>query len=103
VAASAQLAEIVQRRGEIEVAMTAAGSTEEANKRRALLARLHVAKRDADLDEDAYRTLMEVKTDKRSARELSEAEIASVIEAVQAVLGFIFGYRSAIKPPVARA
>jgi phage gp16-like protein len=63
--------------------MTAAGSTEEASKRRALLARLHVSKRDADLDEDAYRALMEAKIGKRSARELSEAEIASVIDAIQ--------------------
>jgi phage gp16-like protein len=63
--------------------MTAAGGKGDANKRRALLARLHVAKRDADLDEDAYRALMEAKTGKRSARELSEAEIASVIDAIQ--------------------
>jgi phage gp16-like protein len=63
--------------------MTAAGGKGEANKRRALLARLHVAKRDADIDEGAYRALMEVKTGKRSARELSEAEIASVIDAIQ--------------------
>jgi phage gp16-like protein len=63
--------------------MTAAGGKGDANKRRALLARLHVAKRDADLDEDAYRALMEARTGKRSARELSEVEIASVIDAIQ--------------------
>jgi phage gp16-like protein len=63
--------------------MTAAGGKGDANKRRALLARLHVAKRDADLDEDAYRALMVAKTGKRSARELSDAEIAQVIDAIQ--------------------
>jgi phage gp16-like protein len=61
--------------------MSALGGKKDA--RRALLARLHVAKRDADIDGDAYRALMEAKTGKRSARDLSEAEIASVIDAIQ--------------------
>jgi phage gp16-like protein len=61
--------------------MTAVGGKKDA--RRAVLARLHVVRRQADLDEDAYRALMEAKTGKRSARELNEAEIARVIDAMQ--------------------
>jgi phage gp16-like protein len=60
--------------------MTAPGGTKDA--RRALLARLHLAKRDADLDDTVYRDLMEARTGRRSAHELSEAEIASVIDAI---------------------
>lgn len=47
--------------------------------RNRLIARLHVAKRDLGLDEDLYRQKLEVVTGKRSASDLSDAELQMAV------------------------
>lgn len=48
--------------------------------RRGLLASVHCARKDLALDEDTYRLVLEQVTGKRSAAELTDAELVRVIE-----------------------
>lgn len=51
-----------------------------AAERKRLLARLHMAKAERGLDDDAYRDLLERETGRRSAKDVTEAQIARVLD-----------------------
>lgn len=57
-----------------------AAARQTTSDRRALIAKLHVAKRDLGLDEELYRDALEAATGKRSAADMSEAELAAALE-----------------------
>ncbi len=48
--------------------------------RRALLAKVHVAKKQLDLDDELYRTVLERVTGQRSAGELSDPQLVDVLD-----------------------
>ncbi len=51
--------------------------------RRRLIAMLHVARKELALDEDTYRAILERVTGKRSARELTAAQLGQVVDALK--------------------
>lgn len=57
-------------------------------RRRDMLAKVHIAKKDLGLDDDAYRDLLERVTGKRSAGELGEAELDAVLRTCRDELGW---------------
>jgi len=59
-----------------------------AERRRAALAKLHCAKRDLRLDDDAYRAILRQVTGKESAADLDAIELSAVLDKM-AKLGFV--------------
>ena len=60
--------------------MSAAVQTNADGRRRAMLAKVHMAKKQLGLQEDAYRPLLERVTGKASAGDCTEAQLARVLE-----------------------
>jgi phage gp16-like protein len=57
------------------------------NLRRAMLAKVHCAKRDLRLDDDAYRDMLESLTGKRSAGELDDEQLGDLLEKLRPLTG----------------
>lgn len=59
--------------------MTAARAIKSDNGRRALLAKVHLAKKDLRLDDDTYRDILELITGRRSSAECSVGELETLV------------------------